>query len=46
MDVETWVDGWKPESIAFRYFNMLQMYKTKMDVSLRIIYMNFNYSHG
>ena len=24
-----WVEGWKPESLAFRYFNILQLFKTK-----------------
>lgn len=32
-DVDAWVEGWKPESLAFRYFNILQLYKAKMNVS-------------
>lgn len=33
-DMEVWNEGWKPESLCFRYLNILQMYKTKMEVSL------------
>jgi len=29
-----WVEGWKPESLAFRYFNILQMYRIKYEVAL------------
>lgn len=33
-DLEVWVEGWNPEHIAFRYFNVMQEYKIKHDVSV------------
>lgn len=46
-DVDAWIEGWKPESLAFRYLNILQMYKTKMDVRLIIItFFNIMRRHG
>ena len=33
-DLDSWTEGWKPENLAFRYFNVAQEYKTKYDVSI------------
>ena len=30
-----WVEGWKPECIAFRYYNILQMFKSRHEVPLK-----------
>ena len=29
-----WVEGWKPDLIAFKYFNIMQMFRAKHNVRL------------
>lgn len=36
LDQNQWAEGWRPESLAFRYFNVLQMFRIKNQV--RIFY--------
>jgi hypothetical protein len=36
LNLDVWHDSWKPDGIAFRYFNIVQMYKTKNDIYVRI----------
>ncbi len=36
LEQNLWVEGWRPECLAFRYFNILQMYKTKYQNSLEL----------
>jgi hypothetical protein len=31
-----WVEGWKPESLAFQYFNILQLYRAKYEAALML----------
>ena len=43
-DIDSWVEGWKPESLAFRYFNITQEYKIKYEVNFWVN--KYYYSHG
>ena len=36
VDQNQWVEGWRPECLAFRYFNILQMYKAKYNKALEL----------